>query len=64
MCLTAEAMLLFLSLLPPQIVDVSHERIVVRAEVRDSVWAAKNEEWCTSAPRIDTVIRLKMGEGV
>ncbi|WP_425050105.1 hypothetical protein [Psychromarinibacter sp. S121] len=61
MCLTTEALMLFLSLLPQEIVDISDERIVVRAEVRDAVWQVKGDEWCTQAPKIDAAFRLRQG---
>lgn len=63
MCLTAEALFLFISLLPPGIVEVSDERIRVRAEVRDAVWERRGDAWCTPAPKIDATIRLRQGEG-
>ncbi|MDF0599499.1 hypothetical protein P1J78_02035 [Psychromarinibacter sp. C21-152] len=49
MCLTTEALLLFLSLLPSEIVETSADRIVVRAEVSDAVWLPNGREWCTDA---------------
>ncbi len=64
MCLTAEALFLFLSILPQEIVDVSDARITVAAETRDAVWLAKGDEWCTTAPQIDAAIRLKKGEAL
>ncbi|MBY6004321.1 hypothetical protein KUV62_10400 [Salipiger bermudensis] len=64
MCLTAEALFLFLSVLPPEIVEVSDTRITVAAETREAVWLAKEDEWCTSAPQIDAAIRLKKGEAL
>ncbi|MGI3168723.1 hypothetical protein ACRARG_06205 [Pseudooceanicola sp. C21-150M6] len=62
MCLTTEALLLFLSLLPPEIVEHGENRITVRAETRDAIWQIKGEKWCTTAPQIDAVFRLKQGE--
>ncbi len=49
MCLTTEALLLFLSLLPSEIVETSEDRIVVRAETRDAIWLPNGHEWCTDA---------------
>ncbi|MCA0961467.1 hypothetical protein [Salipiger bermudensis] len=62
MCLTAEALFLFLSVLPPEIVKITEARITVAAETRDAVWLAKGDEWCTSAPEIDAAIRHGRGE--
>jgi len=64
MCLTAEALFLFLSVLPPEIVEISDARITVAAKTRDAVWLAKGDEWCTSAPQIDAAVRLKRGEAL
>ncbi|EPX85139.1 hypothetical protein [Salipiger mucosus] len=61
MCLTTQALFLFLSLLPEDRLEVTPDRITVRAEVRDAVWLAKGEQWCTSAPQLDATIRLKRG---
>lgn len=64
MCLTPQALFLFLSLLPQEIVDRGPDRITVRAELRDAVWLAKGETWCTGAPQIDAAIRLGQGEAL
>ncbi|SFC73392.1 hypothetical protein [Tropicimonas isoalkanivorans] len=64
MCLTTEALFLFLSLLPPDIVESSESRIIVRSEVRDAVWEPRDGMWCTRAPKIDSQLRLKQGEEV
>lgn len=61
MCLTAEALFLFLSILPPSIVEHADERITVAAETRDAVWLARDDEWCTVAPQVDAAIRQKRG---
>ncbi|WP_068116439.1 ketol-acid reductoisomerase [Tropicimonas marinistellae] len=61
MCLTTEAFLLFLSILPSTIVETSSDRIVIHAEVRDAVWEVKEDKWCTPAPQIDAAVRLKGG---
>jgi hypothetical protein len=61
---TTEALFLFLSLLPPDIVERSDDRIVVHADVREAVWEPHDEEWCTRAPEIDAALRLKQGDDV
>ena len=50
MCLTAEALMLFLSILPEDRIDVGFDRVVIRAETRDAIWIAEGERWCTDAP--------------
>lgn len=62
MCLTTQALLLFLSLLPPDIVEMGKSQVIVRAETRDAIWTAKGDKWCTSAPNLDKTIRFKLGE--
>ncbi len=64
MCLIAEALFLFLNLLPPNIVHMSENRIVVDAETRAAIWELRNELWCTSAREIDAALRLKQGEAL
>lgn len=61
MCLTTEALMLFLSLLPPEIVETGEDRIVVRAEVRDAVWTPRGEKWCTAARDMGAAFRLEQG---
>ncbi|OWU85244.1 hypothetical protein ATO6_09470 [Oceanicola sp. 22II-s10i] len=65
MCLTAEALLIFLNLLPPEIVDRAPDRILVHAEERTAVWTLVSEtpkqKWCTDAKKIDAAFRLKGG---
>ncbi|WP_407495298.1 hypothetical protein [Pseudooceanicola sp. MF1-13] len=62
MCLTTEALLIFLNLLPREIVEMGTDRIIVRAETRDAIWIAKDDKWCTSAPQLDRTIQFKLGE--
>jgi aromatic ring-opening dioxygenase catalytic subunit (LigB family) len=51
MCLTTEALALFLNLIAFDLVDLQPDRIVVRAETRDTHWVARGDRWCTMAPR-------------
>ncbi|SDI19974.1 hypothetical protein [Aliiruegeria lutimaris] len=64
MCLTTEALLLFINLLSPQIVEIADDRVIIHAETRDAVWEARADQWCTQAPRIDAALRLKAGEAL
>ncbi|RYH10528.1 hypothetical protein [Tropicimonas sp. IMCC6043] len=64
MCLSPEALMLFLSLLPQHIVETGPDRIVVHAELRDAVWLAREEEWCTAAPQVDAALRGGVGQEV
>ena len=64
MCLTTEALLIFLNLLPRDIVEMGQDQITVRAETRDAVWTAEGDKWCTAAPQLDKSIRFKLGDPV
>lgn len=64
MCLTTEALLIFLNLLPPEIVEVSADRIVVRAETRAAIWKRTADQWCTAAPQVDASFRNQTGDAV
>ena len=50
MCLSTQALLLFISLLPQEIVDPSEHQIVIAAETGDVMWDSFDGEWCTVAP--------------
>ena len=60
MCLTPQALIAFLTLLPVDIVETSGARVIVHAEAGPKVWVARNDLWCTDPPdravpaRIDT----------
>lgn len=58
MCMTTEALYLFLSLMPAHLMDLSENRVVLRAETREAHWVYNGERWCTMAPQIDANVRL------
>ena len=47
MCLTLEALVAFLNLLPADIVETTPDRIMVHAEVETAIWEAQGDAWCT-----------------
>ena len=53
MCLTTEALLIFLNLIGPDIVTSEPGRFIVHAEQGDATWTREGERWCTAAPQID-----------
>ena len=57
MCLTAQAMAVFLNLLDPAIIDTGADRITVNATVRRAVWVKVDEDWCSDAPKRDRIAR-------
>ena len=58
MCLTTEALLIFLNLLPPEIIEAAGDRITIHAEAGDAVWIAQGDKWCTKAPQVEASLRL------
>jgi len=50
MCLSTQALLLFISLLPKEIVNPSSDQIVIAAETGNVTWESFDGEWCTVAP--------------
>lgn len=58
MCLSAEALALFLNILAHDIVATEPGRVTVRAEAGDVHWVAVEDRWCTRAPERDRKARL------
>lgn len=52
MCLSAQALALFLNILPYEIISVEPDRITIFAETQTAVWQISNDQWCTSVPTI------------
>lgn len=53
MCLTAEALALFLNLLAPEVIQTEPDRIIIHATAHQTHWVAVGDEWCTIAPLIE-----------
>lgn len=49
MCLTAEAMAMFLNLLSMDIIETQPDTITIHAQVADTVWVAVGDDWCTGS---------------
>ncbi len=49
---------LFLSLLPPDRITRTPDRVTVHAEVGDAVWFASGNRWITAAPGFDRARRF------
>jgi hypothetical protein len=58
MCLTTEAIVLFLNLLPIELVSMEPGRIVIDATERPAHWVEVGDKWCTMAPQIDKAERF------
>ncbi len=50
MCLSTEALILFLSLLPQEIVTPSGDTVIIAAETATVSWDHFDGQWCTTAP--------------
>lgn len=58
MCLTAEALALFLNLLSPAIIDSAPGRITLTSTEPHTHWVPVEDKWCTDAPQIDRMARF------
>ncbi|TDK46238.1 hypothetical protein [Antarcticimicrobium luteum] len=59
MCLTTDALVLFLNLTNPDLIAAEAGRITVHATERDAVWVLTDDDlWCTMAPQIDRLARF------
>ncbi len=62
MCISAEALAVFLNLLSFDIINMDQPgRIVIQSEARPAHWVQQSgdgrDEWCTMAPQIDALAR-------
>lgn len=62
MCISAEALALFLNLLSFDLIDADQQgRIIIHAESRPAHWVYQGghgqDEWCTMAPQLDAMAR-------
>ena len=58
MCITPQALALFLNLLNFDMITMEEGRITVHAETRPAVWVETGNHWCTMAPQIDRMARF------
>jgi hypothetical protein len=54
MCLSTQALVLFISMLPQEIVTQSANQIIIAAETGHVTWDSFDGEWCTVAPLKNT----------
>ena len=57
MCLSTQALALFISLLDPQLVETEGPRVTIHATDRDAVWVYHEDQWCTDAPAHKATLR-------
>ena len=56
MCLSTQALLLFISMLPQELVHPSPDEITIAADAGDVTWENFDGEWCTVAPLVNASI--------
>lgn len=59
MCLSPEALALFLNILGHSMVTSEPHQIIVHATQGDVVWVAAGEYWCTTGPQDDRKARFE-----
>lgn len=50
MCISAQALALFLSMLDPEIVTTEPSRVTVAATEGAAIWEPVGDKWCSDAP--------------
>ena len=51
MCITSQALVVFLNLISQDIVEIKSDTIIIHAETRDTIWyAAPDDRWCVERP--------------
>ncbi|MEO1679447.1 MAG: hypothetical protein AAFU80_14950 [Pseudomonadota bacterium] len=62
MCMTTEALAMFLNILAFDLIETAPGQITIHADAADAVWIASDDQWCTDAPQIDRMARIDDGE--
>lgn len=58
MCMTLEALIAFLNLIGPDLVDSEPGRFIIHAQQGDVTWVQTETEWCTMGPQLDRMARF------
>jgi hypothetical protein len=58
MCISAEALALFLNMIAGTPITAEPGRFIIHAEERNAHWISVEDEWCTMAPQIDRMERF------
>ncbi len=58
MCMSLQALIVFLNLIGPDMVDSEPGRFVVHADAGDVHWVELDERWCTMGPQLDRMARF------
>ena len=60
MCLSAEALAVFLNLIAFDGITMEPGRIIIPAELNEAHWVRvdADDKWCTMAPQLDRIVRF------
>lgn len=58
MCLSLDALIVFLNLVGPDIVSTEPGRFIVHAESGNTHWVETTDEWCTMGPQLERMARF------
>lgn len=58
MCMTLEALLVFLNIIGPEMVESRPGLFIVHAEQGPVRWVETESNWCTIAPQLDRIARF------
>jgi hypothetical protein len=59
MCLSAEALALFLNIIGSDLVSTEAGRITVHATDGDVTYVSHDDKWCTMGPQLDQAARFE-----
>jgi len=57
MCLSTQALILFIGLLPQEIVTPAETHVKIAANTGVVIWENFDDQWCTIAPLVETSTR-------
>ncbi|MEM7642603.1 MAG: hypothetical protein AAF366_08750 [Pseudomonadota bacterium] len=57
MCLPANFLAIFLTLIGPDSISSEPGRYIIHADSQDAHWVLTGDDWCTMAPQIDRMHR-------
>lgn len=58
MCLTLDALIVFLNLIGPEMVSTEPGRFIIHAEQGSTHWVERETEWCTMGPQLERMARF------
>ena len=58
MCLTLDALIVFLNIIGPQMVSSEPGRFIIHAKDGDTHWVETDAVWCTMGPQLDRMARF------